>query len=40
MGMGPVLMLVFIPVAVIAAVAWYLIWWLRKEEQNRDKPEE
>lgn len=36
MGLGPVLMLVFIPVAVIALIAGYLIWWFRKEERNRN----
>lgn len=35
MAMGPVLMLVFIPVAVIALIAGYLIYFFRKEEEKR-----
>lgn len=35
--MGPVLMLVFIPVSVIALIAGYLVWWFRKEERQRQQ---
>ncbi|WP_269902485.1 hypothetical protein [Aliidiomarina halalkaliphila] len=37
MGFGPILLLVFIPVAVIATIAGYLIWWFNKEEQQRQE---
>ncbi|EGN75030.1 hypothetical protein A28LD_1493 [Idiomarina sp. A28L] len=35
MSLLPVLMLVFIPVAFIALIAGYLIWFFRNEEKKR-----
>ena len=35
MSLGPVLMLVFIPVLFIAIIGGYLFWFFRNEEKKR-----